>query len=492
MDDKINEIKVSNKYRNFLISGIGRILLTRITSVIYIILLVRYVPLVLQDYMIIINNFLGISATIGLFGIGYSLTQKKISTNVSNDDYHKIIYTIFILGSPINVISVFIIKLYVEISNSDLILLIFTSLFNYSLFLIYVLNDGLIKSELTILAKTIYSVLNSLLVPTFFILFDSFNSILLAWNFSMLIALISSFSTIKNIVAHLKFDFKNSQSIIKFGFPVYLTSLLTIVSQRLDTFILYLFYETGETSQYYWVLRIAQVCQELFFSIFTGLFPILTKIFSRNNQWHYNNVVNSFLRVINFSSAYFFGILIVSSEIIIRYILGYEEIIYFRIIKYAFLAYILSAIAQILITSSLAQGKTKTISIGSVISNSVRTISLLLFYNTGPMVFVIILVFQQIILSAYYIFAKRSILSFNKQLVRNFIYLGLLITMTFFVPIGATLPQSILYLIIYLLLTIFLGYIIKPLSKNDLDNISNIIGDRFNTPNKFLKQIFVI
>ena len=166
--------------------------------------------------------------------------------------------------------------------------------------------------------------------------------------------------------------------------------------------------------------------------------------------------------------------------------------LYISIIKYAFLAYILSAIAQILITSSLAQGKTKTISIGSVISNSVRTISLLLFYNTGPMVFVIILVFQQIILSAYYIFAKRSILSFNKQLVRNFIYLGLLITMTFFVPIGATLPQSILYLIIYLLLTIFLGYIIKPLSKNDLENISNIIGDRFNTPNKILKQIFVI
>ena len=216
----------------------------------------------------------------------------------------------------------------------------------------------------------------------------------------------------------------------------------------------------------------------------------MTKIFSRNNHLHYNNVVNSFLRVINFSSVYFFGILIVSSEIIIRYILGYEEIIYYTIIKYAFLAYILSAIAQILITSSLAQGKTKTISIGSIISNLVRTISLLLFYNTGPMVFVIILVFQQIILSSYYIFAKRSILSFNTQFFRNFIYLGLLITITFFVPQGATLFQSILYLIIYLFSTIFLGYIIKPLSKNDLENISNIIGDRFNTSNKILKKIF--
>ena len=180
MDDKFNEIKVSKKYRNFLISGIGRILLTRVTSVIYIILLVRFVPLILQDYMIIINNIMGISATVGLFGIGFSLTQKKISSHTSNEDFYKIIFTVFILGMPINLISVFIIMLYIELTTIEIIILILTSLLNYALYIIFVLNDGLIKSELTIMAKTIYSVLNSILVPSLFIIFETFHSILFA------------------------------------------------------------------------------------------------------------------------------------------------------------------------------------------------------------------------------------------------------------------------------------------------------------------------
>ena len=492
MDDKFNEIKVSKKYRNFLISGIGRILLTRVTSVIYIILLVRFVPLILQDYMIIINNIMGISATVGLFGIGFSLTQKKISSHTSNEDFYKIIFTVFILGMPINLISVFIIMLYIELTTIEIIILILTSLLNYALYIIFVLNDGLIKSELTIMAKTIYSVLNSILVPSLFIIFETFHSILFAWNISMIIAILSSLGTVKEIFNYLKFDLKNTKSIIKFGFPVYLTSLLTFVSQRLDTFILYLFYEIGETSQYYWVLRIAQVCQEFFFSIFTGLFPLLTKIFSRNEDEHYREIINSFLRIINFGSVYFFGLLIVSSELMIKYLLGYNNPIYYLIIKYAFLAYIFRAISMILYTSSLAQGKTKIISIGSIISNSTKSIGLILFYNFGPLFFIYIMVFQYMVLTTYYIFVKRSILSINTQLLRNLIFLVVLITSTFFIPQGVTLNQSILYLILYLFSSILLGYIIKPLSKNDLENISNIIGDRFNTFIKILKQIFVI
>jgi len=252
--------------------------------------------------------------------------------------------------------------------------------------------------------------------------------------------------------------------------------LFTIVSQRLDTFILYLFYDTGETSQYYWALRIAQVCQEFFFSIFTGLFPLLTKIFSRNDNLHYRDIINSFLRIINFGSVYFFGLLIVSSEFLIKYILGYDNPIYYSIIKFAFLAYVLKAIAQILITSSLAQGKTKIISIGSIVSNSTRTIGLLFFYNYGPLVFVYILVIQQMVLSIYYVIAKKIILSFDIQLIRNLFYLSFSIIFAMLIPTGLTINQSFLNIIFYFIITIILGFFVKPINRFDVDNILNTIG----------------
>ena len=73
------KLPLADRYRNFIISGLTRVLFSRISSLIYILLVSRFVTRIVQDQMILLSSVMYITGVVTAFGFSYSLKRQAIA-----------------------------------------------------------------------------------------------------------------------------------------------------------------------------------------------------------------------------------------------------------------------------------------------------------------------------------------------------------------------------------------------------------------------------
>ena len=147
-----------------------------------------------------------------------------------------------------------------------------------------------------------------------FLIFHSLIGIIVAWVLAMFISSIALRSSIITMFKVRNLDFRGSSRIIRFGLPLYLINVLNLFFLRIDTFLLFSLFEEGETARYFWVYRIALITEELLLNVIIGMFPIISKIYARNDLALFKSRVNSIFRLIFMASTFYFLSIITQSK----------------------------------------------------------------------------------------------------------------------------------------------------------------------------------
>ena len=99
-----NELSLSDRYRSFVIFSFGRVFLSRIMSLIYIMLVSRFVSRVVQDHMILLATGQGIIGIIAIFGLSYSLTRQAITAENREHIVSCAATISFLIGLPVTLL----------------------------------------------------------------------------------------------------------------------------------------------------------------------------------------------------------------------------------------------------------------------------------------------------------------------------------------------------------------------------------------------------
>jgi O-antigen/teichoic acid export membrane protein len=468
---------LSQRYQKFLFTSIIRTIITRIFSIGYILVLVRLVPRELQDDMIILAMGHGITITIALFGSSYGLTLFAIRRNYHIEKSSYLAYNIFLIGSPIILISSLFYSLLVGLTIIQGFFYLITMYLVFLMEIALVLYDSILATDKKLIATSIYSIANSISVPLVFYIFQTFTSILIAWILSFLITMIYTNNILLKIFKNIKIELKEAIGIIRFGFPMYLTTIYAIIVQRIDIFILYTNFESGETSLYYWSVRIAFLSFELFSAVLTGLFPLLTKIITRGNTEDFRIILNKMIRLTVFLSIVFYNPLIYSGKFIIGIILSTEFLEGVILLKIALLAMMLESSRLVINTSYNAEGKRRILTFVSIFAYSSRIISIVILVKYGPLGLILSLLLQNTATLMVLLYFRRKEFNLYHSYFRLIIFSIIISILSWFLPSGDTILQFLTYFIFYFILILIITILIRPINNEDVLLLTKILNE---------------
>jgi len=481
-----DDIIIRDRYRKFIVSGLGRSILTRAFSLGYIVVVTRNIPLDTLDLMILLTTVQLIVVRLSSYGLTYSLTQKGISQGLSKEKINNIALTTASTGIPISILASIIVSIYLHLSWFNFILYTIVVVAHYLLELVYALNSVYLDTDITLLQQTIYSIVNSISVPLIYLLRENFSSILIAWSLSYLVTFIPVYKTLIALAKHFTLQWTDTKAILKFGFPVYISDMATLAIQKLDIFVLYLFFQEGDTSLYFYVLRIAVIAQEFFVIIFSGIFPILSKIYTRVSPKEYFELINSFLRlVLTFGGIFYFSIYY-QSDLAIYLILSKKFINGLPILRLILSAYFIRLFSYVLRPTFKAIGKRREIVFGPLMGNAVRILGIVAFYKLGPFGLAIAISLEIIVLASYFIMKLRNRIRFRSY-VRVALYSSLVFLLVNIIPAGSLILVRVGLCVLMVMLYVVLLVLIKPLERGDFELIEKVFGSSLGNRLEFIK-----
>lgn len=480
------EINLSSKYKQFLVSGIFRSIITRIFSIFYVIYITRNVSIQFQDQMVILASIQAISVKIGLFGISYALVQQGIFKNKNFKFFNEIIYSTLLIGSPIILLFGIFTQMYLKLSLVNSIFFISVLFISYIFESLIISSNANLRTDKGVLMKTFYSIFNSILVSSFLFFQENIFSLLLAWVLSFVFAMLIIKSEIISLLKHINLNLKDTFEILKFGLPIYFIGLSLLIVDHVDRFLIYSLFEVGDTASYYWASRISSIFQEFLTTIFIGVIPLFTKLYRKESLTIFLSKINSFLRIIIINSFIFFFIIIINRSYIIEILLSELFLNVSNLLGILLTASYFSIICVLINSTFAAMGNRLYLVIVTVVAVLSKTLGIFIFFEFGIYGLGFAVLFQK----AFYLFSH--ILLFWKKFdqiisyLRSIIFVLLLFLSIFIFNIFLNI-SSIFYInIVSILVILFFSYLIKPFNSNDIDILLSIISIN----NIMIKKIF--
>lgn len=481
-----DEASVSTKYRRFVITGFGRAFLTRAMSLAYILLITRLVPLDVQDKLVLLATGQWIIGVVTLFGFTYSLTRQGVYLEDRASAVASSVTASIIVGMPLTALLNFGVGLYAQLDLLEHLLYQISCSLYYLFQVALMVQHTRLRSDRAILAMAVYSVFNSLLVPSFFLLIQSsLSGILLAWIGAMSITL---FLERKLLLAALKtwtINWPMAKRVFVFGLPVYLASVFAAGAQQVDSFILFLEFPTGETAQYYWVRRIATIAQELFMVFLTGALPLLTKLHKQSNTELFEKRVKSILRIGMLIGIVVYGAIYIESYMVISLILSEEFIEGVPILQVFMLAMVLRVTSLIIYQVFAARGQSRFMMEGSVTANIVRIALLFWLVSKGGIGLAWVAALHASYLLLYNFFRARRELVSALAGPRFLLASSLLVVTSLLFPRPEDLLSGALVGFAFAAAVLVILRISRPLDGDDLVMMERVFGARL----QFLTRI---
>lgn len=438
-----------------------------------------------MDQLIILTAGYQIIAEITIFGMRYVGPQRALSASnktLSSKIRHNAVMFMLIVSAPFSVVLSLPVFYYVTGTKS------------LELFLIYALSFLLIiiketevmyarsslAVEKAILLNTVYSILNSVLVPLFYFTTPTLKSVLWAWNVALFITVILGIKPLLHVIRMKIFDLKVIQALLRFGFPIYIISIPRPITLNLNKFIIFENLEEGATSVFYWPNRILGITNEILLIFLTGI----QEMFTHFNVTNKETLRDSFLAIFRFlvvSSTILYFIIYLNASILINLLLGvgYLEAIYlFRLLCFAWIITTTTTVLSALKNAEAHRRVMVKVNIYNFIS---KIILLVILINIGLLGVVIAEILSVAIVFLYF---AKFIDYFKSN--DNFIRLGVFTTsIMLFSILGSFLDMTnlvnfILMNSLYVSITTIVFFICSPFTNHDVNFAKKVIPTRIH------------
>jgi len=458
------KINLSDRYGGFLRVNIWRIIITRVFSLIYVMLIARMVDVSIQDTMIVLAYIQSLVVQLSLFGLGISAVYVG-RAHINDDGMMQVaLKSAFIFSLSFVMGSLLIVHSLIELSWLSFLLYISVIVLQLIFEYLNIYNEYKIRTDRKIKARAIYSVMNSIIVPSIFLLYSSIEGVLMAWNYAMIIPIIYLGRDFKSLFISGRTDFKTMREIIRSGMPVYLANWLNLVAQKLDIFMIYTHQASGESARYYWMLKISAIGQEIFMIMINGLFSILVVANKQKSRENFIHLVHSLMRVSLLFGFILYTLLIAYGRVVIIILVSDKFMAGLIILQLITLGRSIDIPATILVSVSNAEGKLSRIMWMSIYADGMWMVSVFIMIRYGAIGLAIALVINRSIQSSYMLWTTRGLFT---GAVRDFYrILAFIITITLLSFVSG-------YMLIIMIPVII--YITRPLNMGDWEFIVGVI-----------------
>lgn len=480
---------LSDRYRSFLFTGFGRVLISRLVSFISLMVIARIVTREVQDQMILLSSSQTIVGVIALFGLSYALRRQAIASEKRRQVVSSAATISLVLGLPVTVLLNFMISLLASFLFFDVLLYTFACGLFFMVQLVYFIEDARLRSDRAALARTIYTVVSSFSIPFLFLLFQSLSGVLIAWIIAYLITLVFERKILNSFFRSMTWDFHTVWELFSYSFPVYFSAVFAIVVQRIDSFILFLLFSEGALSEYYWVLRIVMMIEEVFLILLVGMLPLLTKLHRDAKKEIYEERLQSILRLGLLIGTLMFGLAFVESHAIIVIILGPDFLGGLVIMNVLIIAYFIRIIRNILYPKLTAEGKRRYLLEHSFSGSLAKICLLFILYPFGGIGIAWVIVFQNVCLAIYNTYrSPKTMINviFRLRFIFTVLFIG---GVCLFLPLPTNFVEYILNGIFFLAIFGFTLLIFRPLTTSDVQMINRILGKHFSPLMPIIKLI---
>jgi O-antigen/teichoic acid export membrane protein len=470
---------LSSRYRLFIISGFTRVVLTRILSLIYIVVVARIVSLSVQDHLILLSTGQWIVGVVSTFGFTFSLTRMAFTEENRSHVVASGVTSVLLLGTIITIILNLIFAILTGLDLIEILLYLFSCVLYFILQIALLVEDTRLRSDRKQLATALFSIANSILVPSLFFIFETLTSVLVSWILGLLLTLFYERKVIYISFSNLKWDYKTSKAIFFYGLPIYMSSLFTAVVQNLDRFILFIRFPEGDLAEYYWAFRISITFEEIFLVLLTGAFPLLTKLYKNNDMAVFEIRTQSILKIGLFLGLFLYGVVFHQANVITLLILGNKFLGVIIILQILTVATTVKIVRNILFQVVLAEGRRRYITESVVFGALSRIIFILILIPFGGVGFAFALLLQSIVLSLYFIFRKKKTTMNSLIHLRVILSLIIIVMFTFIFSSPLGLILSIIKGCFYIIGFLFILFILKPFNNDDYVLFERLAGKKF-------------
>lgn len=470
---------LSSVYARFLKVNIWRIVITRLVSIMYVIIVARLISLDIQDSMIILAYAQGLIVQLSLFGIGVSAVYIGRAQIEDDGVMQNALKSTFMLSLPFVIASAFLAREFIGMSS--LAFLLYVSAMTLQMIFEYlnIYNDYRLRSDRKVIGRTIYSVANSILVPTMFFFTSSLEGVLMAWNYAMIMSVLYFGEDLSALFIKTEMDFPIMLRILKTGMPIYLANWVNLIAQRMDVFLIYAHGVSGESAQYYWMLKISAIGQEMFMIMINGLFPLLVVASKERTREEFVSLTHSLMRVALLFGVSTFTMLIAYGRVAVWILLSDRFLAGLIILQLLILGRTINIPATILISVSNAEGKLRRVMWMSLFADGLWIVAVFVLLRFGVIGLAIAFIINRIIQSGYMLWSTRDIFRGEVRAYYRILVFVFLMTLLSFATTY-----------VFIFLCPFILYATRPLHESDWVLIERVLPVTIRKF-PFLKQFMV-
>jgi len=475
----------SQKYKRFIISGALVFFVSRIMSIGYVYVVTRLISDEVMAMMIILAAYQAIMINVVPLGFSYGSMQWTLRDKNGYTGFLKNYYSYsFIVSFPLMTFTTLAMWLSYGFPFLSIDLVLFTCANLLSLFLEILRNTetALYNNDRTILLSGYYSILNSLFVPLFyFFLFQDLTSVLLAWIMALSIVICWELHrALKFISLHVSLS--EWKRMFIFSFPVFITTVINIMTVQIDRIFIYGMYDEQSLNTYHWVDVNLNIGLQLVGVFLVGTYSLFVKLRTEDPR-RFDNVSRGLFRVIGIISTFIFLGYLVNADFIIPFLLGERFTLGILWMKILSLAFIPASLVSFLLIRFLANEHRVEIIVirgGGIILRITLALLLSTFQIYGLIMAVMI---STTITLVAFIARSSELRNWKKEnLIRfsSFFFMGI------FISIAVEMLFTWPFTNISLVLLIAISFLLKPLDAQDLDYIERVIPVRMQ---KFILPI---
>ncbi|HEY3423770.1 MAG TPA: oligosaccharide flippase family protein [Negativicutes bacterium] len=357
------ENKLSNKFLKGIFStGIGT-LATIILSLVGIMIAVRYVSKEeLGTYILMLTI---VSSVDLVSDLGVNISTIKNLACCTSESKKIIVSTTFLFKLIVSITCCFLISIASKIFN---LLLIKYGLFNYLpyvmlLVILECLNSysnavlqGYQKFKEMAFAKIILSLTNCCLIIALIRYLQLGIIGLIIIRIASLSLVMAYQVIILKSEIQLRFDKKIMKTILGFGYPLGLNSILSFIFLRLDTLMIGYFLNPMSVALYGIATKIPDAARQMFEAFRSVFFPNMSELFSSNKNKDAEIIMNNSIRIISFITIFIALIVYLFQNIIVKSLFSSNYIESAPVLSLLMLVLSIGLIGNIIGTSLVAAG----------------------------------------------------------------------------------------------------------------------------------------
>ena len=371
----------------------------------------------------------------------------------------------FIMSIPLVVVSAFIVRSLLDMTQTSFVLYMIVILQQLVFEYLNVFSDYTVNTDRKVIGRTLYSVFNSILVPSIFLLVSSLDGILLAWNIAMIVPLLYFYrkGDMSALFWSFRVDFSTTFLIIRTGLPIYIGNWFNLIIQRMDILLLYKYLPEGQPAEYYWMLKISTIIREIFYLMVTGLFPLLVVAYKERGREELMRMVHSIMRVALLFGWSLYTFLIAYGRVSITILLSDRFAGGLLVLQLISMGMGMNIPAVVLNSVAGAEGKMKHMMWMNIIADSIWLGCMVLLLPFGATGMAVAFLINKLIQSSYMLLVYRKDFTGVRAFYRilGFVFFSMLLS----------LVSAYMFLPVYVLIL----YVTRPLTGSDWSFIARVL-----------------